>query len=76
MQRLMTTQHVAALQRSNPTPLTCWVEDSRPDVRQLYLGENHPDHTVRLGAYRVTADGRVWMNADPTLREDRWVGVE
>jgi hypothetical protein len=76
IERLMETKHVADLQRRNSTRLICWVEGSEPGARELYLGENHPDHTVRVGAYRVTADGRVWMNADPTLLEDRWVPIE
>jgi hypothetical protein len=74
--KLLTTKHVADLQRTHEAPLTAWVESVRPDARYLYLGESHPDHTVRVGAYRVTSDGRVWMNADPTLLEDRWVAIE
>lgn len=74
--RLLATRHVVELQRRNPTPLTCWVEGTEPDARRLYLGENHPDHTVRVGAYRVTADGRAWVNTDPTLLEERWTVVE
>ncbi len=76
IEKLMGTRHVAELQRENPTPLTCWVEDSEPDARQLYLGEDHQDHTVRAGTYRVTADGRVWLNADPALPEDAWTVIE
>jgi hypothetical protein len=76
MDRLMSTKHVAKLQRNSPTPLTCRVEDVEPDARLLYLGESHADHTVRVGTYRVTSDGRVWLNADSTLLEDRWVIVE
>ena len=76
MARLMATKHVAELQRKIPAPLTCWVEGSQPDARQLYLGENHSDHTVRVGVYRVTADGRVWVNADPTLLDERWSIIE
>jgi hypothetical protein len=72
----MSTKHVAELQRKNPTRLTCWVEGTEADARLLYLGENHPDHTVRVGAYRVTSDGRVWVNADPTLLEAKWAVVE
>ena len=74
--RLLATRHVANLQRNNPTPLACWVEGAEPDARLLYLGENHSDHTVRVGAYRVTADGRAWVNADPTLFEDKWRVIE
>lgn len=76
MDRLMATQHVAELQRNNPTPLTCWVEGADPNARQMYLGENHADHTVRVGTYRVTSDGRVWVNADPTQLEEQWAIVE
>ena len=32
MNRLMATRYVADLQRKNPTPLTCWVEDSEPGL--------------------------------------------
>jgi hypothetical protein len=77
LDRLMATRHVADLRSRLPIKLTCWVEASAPDERRLYLGEEHGDHTVRLGAYRVTADGRVWVNADPTfLLEDQWAEVE
>ncbi len=76
MNRLMATRYVADLQRKNPTPLTCWVEDSEPGARLLYLGEDHADHAVRVGAFRVTRDGRVWVNADPTRLEDRWTVVQ
>jgi hypothetical protein len=76
MHRLMATKRVADLQRRNPTPLMCWVEGSEPGARELYLGEDHSDHTVRIGAYRVTADGRVWVNADLTLLEDHWAVIE
>jgi hypothetical protein len=74
--RLMTTRHVAELQRQNPMPLTCWAEGAHADARELYLGENHPDHTVRIGAYRVTADGRVWMNGAATRPEHRWIAIK
>ena len=76
MERLMSTKHVADLRRRNPKPLTCWVESSDPSASLLYLGENHDDHTVRIGAYRVTADGRVWVNADKTLLQERWIAIE
>jgi hypothetical protein len=76
MVRLMATKHVAEWQRKHETPLICWVEGTEPDARNLYLGENHPDHTARVGAYRVTADGRVWVNADPTLLKDRWTPID
>ena len=76
MKQVMSTRHVAELQRRNPTRFTCWIEGSEGDARQVYLGENHPDHTVRVGAYRVTSDGRVWVNSDPTLLEENWVVVD
>ena len=74
--RLLATHHVAALARTIPAPLICFVEGHSAGATELYLGEDHPDHTVRLGAYRVTADGRVWVNADPTLLDDRWMPVD
>ncbi len=74
--RLMATRHVAGLRRENPGPLICFVEDAGPDAVDLYLGEDHPTHTVRVGSYRVTSDGRVWVNSDATLLEDRWVPVQ
>jgi hypothetical protein len=76
MEKLMSTQYVADLQRGNASALMCFVEGSAPDARELYLGEDHPDHTVRLRACRVTADGRVWVNDDPTMLEERWRAVE
>jgi hypothetical protein len=76
MSALMQTKHVAALQRQNPTRFVCWVESADSTSRYLYLGENHPDHTVRVGSYRVTSDGRVWVNSDLTYLEDQWVFVE
>jgi hypothetical protein len=76
MNRLLATKYVAELQRTNPVPLTTWVEGTEPGARLLYLGEDHSDHAVRLGAFRVTADGRVWMNADTTRLEDRWITIE
>ena len=72
----MATRHVAALQRGNPTRLICWIERAEPGERDLYLGEDHADHTVRIGAYRVTADGHTWVNIDPTLLADRWARIE
>jgi hypothetical protein len=76
MDRLMATKHVAALRGRIAAPLTCRVEGVEPDARRLYLGESHDTHTVRVGAYRVTADGRAWRNADPTLLEERWTAIE
>ena len=75
MDRLMATKHVAELQRKNSTRLACRVAGTELDARRLYLGENHSAHTVRIGAYRVTADGRVWVNADRTLLDDRWTVI-
>lgn len=69
---LMATNHVASLQHHNPTPLRCSVEYAEADAICLYLGEDHPTHTVRIGSFRVTSDGRVWANSDPTLLENRW----
>jgi hypothetical protein len=74
--RLMETEYVSELQRKNPTQLVCWIEGTEPGARDLYLGENHPDHTVRVGAFRVTADGRVWINSDRTLLEDQWAPIK
>jgi len=62
----MGTRYVADLHRENAAPLVCFVEGSEPDARDLYLGEDHPDHTARL------CDGRVWVNGDPTLLKDCW----
>jgi hypothetical protein len=75
MDALMVTRHVAELQQRHSMPLTCRIEGTDPDARRLYLGESHSDHTVRVGAYRVTSDGRVWVNTDPTLLEDRWAMI-
>src|SRR5687768_9003016 len=75
MDRLMATRHVAQLQREHVSSLTCFVENSGADGVDLYLGENHPTHTVRVGSYRVTTDGGVWMNSDATQLEERWVRV-
>src|SRR5579872_590214 len=74
MDRLMSSRRVAALQKENPTQLICWIEDTKPGERDLYLGEDHPEHTVRMGTFRVTADGRVWEQdiIDP---EAPWVVV-
>jgi hypothetical protein len=76
MDKLMQTRYVADLQTRIPAHLVCFVEDSTATERDLYLGENQPDHTVRLRACRVTSDGRVWVNADETLLEDRWIVIE
>lgn len=76
MQKLMNTRYVANLQKQIPAKFICFVEDSTDTERDLYLGEDHDDHTVRLRACRVTADGRVWVNADETLLEDRWVTID
>ncbi len=76
MRKLMATKHVAQIEQRDPSPIICFVESEEPGEIDLSLGEDHPDHTVRIGAYRVTSDGRVWMNSDPTLLEERWVQVE
>jgi hypothetical protein len=76
MHALLATEYVEDLQARNPSRLACFVEAATPGARYVYLGEDHDDHTVRLRACRVTADGRVWVNADETLLEDRWVLIE
>jgi hypothetical protein len=72
MQKLIATTHVAGLRANNSTPLICWVEVTEADALELSLGEDHPDHTARIGAYRVTSDGRVWVNEDQTMMKERW----
>jgi hypothetical protein len=74
--RLMATRHVLELQQASPIRLIAWVERREADARPVYLGEDHADHAVRMGAYRVTSDGRVWVNADLMLLDERWVLVE
>ena len=76
MDKLMKTRYVADLQRRNPSLLICFVEGIESDARDLYLGEDHSDHTVRLRACRVTPEGHVWVNSDYTLLENRWVNIE
>jgi hypothetical protein len=76
LHRLMATEHVASFSRRIPAPLICWVEGTEPNARFLYLGEDHPTYTVRVGAYRVTSDGRVWVNADDTYLTERWYVVK
>jgi hypothetical protein len=76
VKQLLTTKHVAELHRHNPSPFICWVEGVEPNARELYLGEDHPDHTVRIGSYRVTSDGRVWINDDATGLTERWVVIK
>ncbi len=74
MQQLMVTKRVVALQQENPTRLICFVENVKPGERDLYLGEDHPDHTVRVGTFRVTADGRVWEQ-DVVDPDAPWITV-
>jgi len=48
----------------------------RPDALYLYLGDDGPDFTTRIGFYRVTPDGTVWINSDPTGLDDRWTPIQ
>ena len=77
MAQLMSTNHVAQLQRNIPTRhLICMVDDNTPEEIRFYLGDDEGTHTTRIGFYRVTSDGRVWLNADPTALEDRWTTIK
>ena len=77
IERLMATKRVASLERAIPNRrMVCMVDDTRPDAVYLYLGYDEGDHTTRVGFYRVTSDGRVWVNQDETGLDDRWVVVE
>jgi len=50
--------------------------NGQADGNEARGGTSTEDHTIRIGAYRITADSRVWVNSDPSLLEDRWVVVE
>jgi hypothetical protein len=76
MDRLMSTNYVAELAKRNPSPILCYIEGSGATYRNLYLGEDHPTHTVRLRSCRVQSDGRVLVNTDPTLLEELWAPIE
>src|SRR5262249_51647628 len=66
MDRVMSSAHVSRLQERNPTRLMCMVDGREPNAIDVYVGEDHPDHTVRVATFRVTDDGRVWVNDDQT----------
>lgn len=77
MIRVMSTKRVANLSRAIPNRrITCMVEHTTPDAVYLYLGDDEGDHTTRVGFYRVTRDGRVWMNRDETGLYERWAVIE
>lgn len=75
--RLLQTKHVAKLIQAIPERrITCRVDFAMPDAIHLYLGDDEGDHTTRIGFYRCTRDGRVWVNLDPIALEDRWAVIE
>jgi hypothetical protein len=74
--RLMATQLVARLEKAIPhRHLICMVEGRTSDEIDLYLGDDEGDHTTRIGAYRVTGDGRVWAATLNTPGEYIWVAI-
>ena len=77
MNQLMSTRRVASLERAIPNRhLTCMVDYTTPGVVYLSLGDDEGDHTTRVGLFRVTQDGRVWVNRDEAGLKDRWAVVE
>ena len=75
--RLMSTAHANALARAIPSRhLICFVDSAESGAIYLYLGDDEGDHTTRIGFYRVTADGNVWLNADPTGLTVQWKVIQ
>lgn len=70
VKKVLATRHVTELDKKTDVPLASWVEGRDAEAVYVYVGESHPDHYVRVGVFRVTKDGRVWVNRDPMLSEE------
>jgi hypothetical protein len=73
--KVLATKYWNDLERQYSAPLVCWVVAVKPDARELYIGTNRANQIARIRDFRVTADGRVWVNSDSTLRSEEWVVV-
>jgi hypothetical protein len=71
-QQLMATEYVKSILRKGGA-VTCGTELIQLNYVQLYLNEAHFDRSVPLGRFRVTSDGRVWMDDGPTPDDFHWV---
>jgi hypothetical protein len=73
--KVLASKYWADLEKQYPGHLACWVVAVRPDSRELSIGTVKTSHLVRIRDCRVTADGRVWVNSDATMRTERWIAV-
>ena len=74
--KVLATHYWNDLERQTAKPLVCWVVAVKPDSRELYIGSDKNSTVVLIRACRVTADGRVWVNGDSTLRTEQWAVVK
>jgi hypothetical protein len=77
IRQLLATQYVAGLKAAIPgRRLVCQSDGVTKDGMDVHLGDRGDDFVFRIGFYRVTTDGRVWMNQDGTGLEERWKIIE